>query len=740
MSFIEQFNYNRDLIAGKSSDPDHGYSLFNLNGDPNQYVVDVVDVSTNTTGSYTATDLKDGTLEADIINIGVVSKFYDQFGGKHATGINTGKMPYIITGGSFVELNNKPAMIFRSGSRNAYLLIKNEGYDNIEPGNLSSHILGIDGLETFTIASLDDDAKEIYQYNTYGASYIFGENYNGGKKDFGVGFTYTGSSNRFYLYTERGDSNFFSGFSIAEDNDANQHGFGYTGEEVNLGQRYIINAFAGFDSINSSGMVGLGDGQNYISGYVATGRDNYIVGTIGSDETYDKTFTGKLQEALFYTSLRDDRATIYSEIQDRLGRDLDYLASSVSPIYGSSITFSASNSSWRGSNYYQFVMPNGLNSIKAEMDLTFQGNKKNMKSLLRRIQNATTGTITGDVAFSGTEDCINFGEFKHGVQIDLDTDYYQNFSGSQISNYNLKHISSDVYELNVSMFNDRVSPILSNGMGFVADRTVDIYSSPFEKFDVIGREVTGFTLDGVSGTDGSHVTGDWLWVPSIRQGQRLVDSNDLIFESSNRFQISDNDFNPYIYTDQLNVDYPWSVTSWTVVIGNSSNLPVFSNFKYKKYNNNSFDDYFYLTDDRSSAVTASNISGLATYTGIADDATRTFFWEPDQQVSLPVDHSARINDFKRSFTQQLNISRNQNRIDALDLTFTNRSEKETYSILHFLETHLGYKQFVYYYDDDIIQQNRVFFCPQWKHTFNYKDSNTIEARFIEIVAPVTPEF
>ena len=411
-----------------------------------------------------------------------------------------------------------------------------------------------------------------------------------------------------------------------------------------------------------------------------------------------------------------------------------------SPIYGSSITFSASNSSWRGSNYYQFVMPNGLNSIKAEMDFTFQGNKESMKSLLRRIEKATTGTITGDVAFSGTEDCINFGELKHGVQIDLDTDYYQNFSGSQISNYNLKHISSDVYELNVSMFNNRVSPVLNNGMGFVADRTVDISNSPFEKFDVIGRKVTGFTLDGVSGTDGSHVTGDWWWNPSTRGGERLVDSNDVIFEQHNLFRISDGDGNPYMYANQPNVDYPWNVTSWTIVHGNPSNLPVFSNFKYKKYNSNSFDDYFYLTDDRSSAVTASNISGLATYTGIADDATRTFFWEPDQQVSLPVDHGARISDFKGSFTQQLNISRNQNRIDVLDLKFANRSEKETYSILHFLESHLGYKQFVYYYDDDIIQQNRVFFCPQWKHTFNYKDSNTIEARFIEIVAPVTPQF
>jgi len=320
-----------------------------------------------------------------------------------------------------------------------------------------------------------------------------------------------------------------------------------------------------------------------------------------------------------------------------------------SPIYSSSITFSASNSYWRGSNYYNFVIPNGLNSIKAEMNFTFQGDKESIKSLLRRIENATTGVITGDVAFSGAEGFINFGESKNNVQINLDTSYYKNFSGSQISDYNLKHIASDVYELNLSLFNNRISPVLNNGMGFVADRTVSIDDSSFSKFDV----ATGST--------------------------------------------------------------------------GSANSEVFNN-------------YFYLTDFRDSLISATNVSGLATYTGIAEDATRTFFWEPDQQVSVPVNHGARINQLKNSFHQQLNISKNQNRIDQLQLKFTNRSEKETYSIIHFLESHLGYKRFVYYYDDDIIQQNRVFFCPQWKHTFNYKDSNTIEATFIEIVAPITPEF
>ena len=320
-----------------------------------------------------------------------------------------------------------------------------------------------------------------------------------------------------------------------------------------------------------------------------------------------------------------------------------------SPIYGASMQFEASNSSWRGSNYNQFIMANGINSIKVSMDFSFQGNEQNMKSILRRIENATTGIVTGNVAFSGIEDCINFGESKNDVQINLDTDYYKNFSGSHIESYNVKNINSDVYEINVNLVNNRVSPILKNGMGFVADRTVSASNGTFNKFDV------------VTGTTGSA-------------------------------------------------------------------------------NSNVYDNYFYLTQSRGSSINESNISGLSTYTGIAEDSTRTFFWDPDQQVSVPISHQARVNNFTRSFSQQLNISRNQNRLDQLVLRFSNRREKEAYSILHFLESHLGYRQFVYYYGGGLVNENRVFYCPTWRHTFNYKDSNTIEATFVEIVDPITPDF
>ena len=95
----------------------------------------------------------------------------------------------------------------------------------------------------------------------------------------------------------------------------------------------------------------------------------------------------------------------------------DVLGFTGSPIYSSSISFAASNSSWYGSNYSTYVMANGVNSIKANMNFIFQGKENNIKSILKRIEGATTGVLTGEIAFSGTDDCINFGESKNNVQI-----------------------------------------------------------------------------------------------------------------------------------------------------------------------------------------------------------------------------------------------------------------------------------------------------------------------------------
>lgn len=162
-------------------------------------------------------------------------------------------------------------------------------------------------------------------------------------------------------------------------------------------------------------------------------------------------------------------------------------------------------------------------------------------------------------------------------------------------------------------------------------------------------------------------------------------------------------------------------------------------------NTNVFDNYYYMNNDRNGSNfsfdgTAEQLSGLTTYTGDYVNATRVFYFQPDRQVQIAVDHSYREVAVKGSFMQQLNISRNQNYLGQVRLTFNNRTNKEAYAILHFLETHLGYKSFVFYNTDGVTNENRVYYCDEWSHNYIYFDSNTITATFTEIANPITPNF
>ena len=147
-------------------------------------------------------------------------------------------------------------------------------------------------------------------------------------------------------------------------------------------------------------------------------------------------------------------------------------------------------------------------------------------------------------------------------------------------------------------------------------------------------------------------------------------------------------------------------------------------------------NYFYVSGD--TKCLGPELQGEAGFTG-GIGATRSFFWEPDRSVPIKIDHTQRIRKFKYSFDKMLNLSKNQNRINSLELRFSNRTNKEAYSLLHFLESHLGYKHFVYKHNLNAINNNKVFYCPKWNHVFNFKDSNTITATFVEIVSPAVPE-
>jgi len=537
------------------------------------------------------------------------------------------------------------------------------------------------------------------------------------------------------------------------------------------------------------------------------------------------------------------------------------------PNYGASIKFKSKNSSWKGSSFYNFTSPLGVNNLSAEIDLSFTLNKSTTRKLLKRLEASTSGPLTGNVAFVGSESVINFGQVKNNFQINLDTGYYQNFEGSEISSYNVEFISDDLYGVNLKLYNNRISPFLRNGTGFVANRLVAANLTTKKRFDVfsgnnttfnsnvfdnyfylhknIGNKFQNFQLGGhpllakvesfsaTASEDGSPGTLDMSMPASNLQTQGPSGRNDGSEDGVHPGGVSSARAISYLdeviaprtagagITEQI-TDQQSAIVSFkgflnslgsssgVVQIGCVNSHPSTSlgygadgfgfynpDFHRKRSASSTgdfklaasgatmtlrpidvgdnFEFRFRLTDVQSDLnpfggvcvvlgsgenVSMSDIQidiehtgfqldfsdkgpalkGLTTYTGFSGNATRTFFFTPDRQTSIDIDHSYRKSEFKNSFEKSLNVSRNQNNLGTINLTFSNRSQDETYAILHYLESHLGYKQFVYKYSEDLIIKDRVFYCDEWDHTFNYINSNTINAKFTEVVNPVTPNF
>ena len=94
------------------------------------------------------------------------------------------------------------------------------------------------------------------------------------------------------------------------------------------------------------------------------------------------------------------------------------------PVLGAEINFTASNFAWNASNYNSFITPMGVNSLMLNARLSFIEDLDRTKTLLNYLQSKTTGAITGDEAFTGNLNYVNFSE--------RDTIYYNNFEDLEL--------------------------------------------------------------------------------------------------------------------------------------------------------------------------------------------------------------------------------------------------------------------------------------------------------------------
>lgn len=110
--------------------------------------------------------------------------------------------------------------------------------------------------------------------------------------------------------------------------------------------------------------------------------------------------------------------------------------------------------------------------------------------------------------------------------------------------------------------------------------------------------------------------------------------------------------------------------------------------------------------------------------------TQDFFYENDFGLSVNTEPTIDYLNFKNSFTQRIKSQDNIHSFKKIDLSYKNISDFKLKSMLHFLESHLGYMKFRFD-SPQIYNRPKIFYAETWSHSWNYKDSNNLIVSLME---------
>lgn len=136
-----------------------------------------------------------------------------------------------------------------------------------------------------------------------------------------------------------------------------------------------------------------------------------------------------------------------------------------------------------------------------------------------------------------------------------------------------------------------------------------------------------------------------------------------------------------------------------------------------------FKNYFYCTGDHTSSASNSP-------TGVSSMWTQELFYSDDIGLTVETTPAITKYDFKNSFLQRVKEQENIHSFQQVSLTYKNISDAQLKSTLHFLESHLGYRKFQFNCPK-IYNRPKIYYCESWQHTWNYKDSHTLQLTIVE---------
>jgi phage-related protein len=117
--------------------------------------------------------------------------------------------------------------------------------------------------------------------------------------------------------------------------------------------------------------------------------------------------------------------------------------------------------------------------------------------------------------------------------------------------------------------------------------------------------------------------------------------------------------------------------------------------------------------------------------------TQNLFEDSNEKFSFQQTPLVATNDFTNSFVQRINDQKNIHAFDQFEVSYKNISDKKAKALLHFVESHLGFKRFVYQIPQ-IYNREKLFFAPNWTHQWNYKNSNDVKITMLEDPLGIIP--
>ena len=195
--------------------------------------------------------------------------------------------------------------------------------------------------------------------------------------------------------------------------------------------------------------------------------------------------------------------------------------------------------------------------------------------------------------------------------------------------------------------------------------------------------------------------------------------------------------NHYEFAADISVDQAPSFFNWKDSYFLNFNLLIWSTGNsYKKYdivytgvNTNELNNFFYCSGDNLSSHSNSP-------TGVNSAWSQDFFFSPDIGFQNDVKIQVTKLEFKNSFPLRIKTKNNTAKFD-INYKFTNVSNKQLLCMLHFLENKAGYRKFRHQIPA-VYNRPKVYYCPQWAHTWKYKDHNDLDVTFIEDPLGIIP--